>query len=117
MIENALAMAAIVAPCITAGGFAHRAAAKAIFRGAVLRWHEAGSGAAVSQTTLSYGQTIDTRQPRKGMFFPSELDQLLKLCRPAGEDAGAAFAIDTFPPAAPRLYAREAFERDVDTTF
>lgn len=28
MIEDALAMAAVVAPCITAGGFAHRAAAK-----------------------------------------------------------------------------------------
>lgn len=115
MIEDALAMAAVVAPCITADGFAHRAAAKAIVRGAVLRWHEAGSGAVVSQTTMSYGQTIDTRQPRKGMFFPSEIDALKRLCRPADEDRGAAFSIDTFPPAAPRLSAREAFERDVDT--
>jgi hypothetical protein len=60
MIEDALAMAAVVAPCITAGGFAHRAAAKAIVRGAILRWIEAGSGAVVTQSTMSYGQTIDS---------------------------------------------------------
>ncbi|OBK44839.1 hypothetical protein A5656_05435 [Mycobacterium gordonae] len=114
MIEDALAMAAVVAPCITAGGFAHRAAAKAIVRGAILRWHEAGSGAVQTQTTMSYGQTIDTRQPRKAMFFPSEIDQLKKLCR--SDDEGGAFSLDLFPPAAPRLSASEEFERDVDTT-
>ncbi|MGP4054284.1 hypothetical protein ACTWP6_05585 [Mycobacterium sp. 4D054] len=114
MIEDALAMAAVVAPCITADGFAHRAAAKAIVRGAILRWHEAGTGAAVTQSSQSYSQTLDTRQPRKGMFFPSEIGQLQKLCR-AGDDGGA-FSIDMFPLAAPRLSAREAFERDADTT-
>ena len=114
MIEDALAMAVVVAPCITAGGFAHRAAAKAIVRGAILRWHEAGSGAVVTQSTMSYGQTIDTRQPRRGMFLRSELDALKQMCRPA-DDTGGAFAIDLFPPAAPRLSAAEEFERDVDT--
>lgn len=92
------------------------AAAKAIVRGATLRWHEAGRGAVVSQTTMSYGQTIDTRQPRKAMFFPSEIDTLKQLCRPADDDGGA-FAIDLFPPAAPRLSAHETFERDLDTTW
>lgn len=113
MIDDALAMAAVVAPCITAGGFAHRAAAKAIVRGAVLRWHEAGSGAVVTQSTMSYGQTIDTRQPRRGMFLRSEIDDLRKMC--AGDDTGGAFEINLFPPAGPRLSAREEFERDVDT--
>lgn len=115
MIEDALAMAAVVAPCITAGGFAHRRSAKAILRGAILRWHEAGSGAVQTQTTMSYGQTIDTRQRPKVMFFPSEFGALRRLCRPAS-DTGGAFSIDLFPSPAPRLSARQQFEHDLDTT-
>ena len=75
MIEDALGMAAVVAPCITAGGFAHRRAAKAVLRGAILRWHEAGTGAVVSQTTAVTRRRSTTGQPRKAMFFPSEIDQ------------------------------------------
>lgn len=97
MIEDALGMAEVVAPCITGEGFAHWRAAKAILRGAILRWHEAGSGAAVTQTGGIYGQTVDTRQPRKAMFFPSEIDQLQKLCR--SDDAGGAYSIDMLPTA------------------
>jgi hypothetical protein len=115
MIEDALGMAAVVAPCITADGFAHRRAAKAILRGAILRWNEAGNGAATTKTAGIYGQTVDTRHPRKGMFFPSEIEQLQKLCR-ADDDTGGAFAINLFP-AAPRLSARQLFERDIDTTW
>lgn len=70
MIEDALGMAAVVAPCITAGGFAHRRAAKAVLRGAILRWHEAGTGAVVSQTTGSYSQTIDNRAAAEGDVLP-----------------------------------------------
>jgi hypothetical protein len=114
MIEDALGMAELVAPCITKPGFAHRRAAKAILRGAILRWHEAGSGAAVTKNAGIYGQTVDTRQPRKAMFFPSELDQLRKLCR-TDDDNGGAFAIDLIPSSTPRLSARQLFERDLDT--
>lgn len=96
MIEDALGLAEIHAPCINDPEFAHRRAAKAILRGAILRWHEAGAGAAVSKTAGIYGQTVDTRQPRKAMFFPSEIDQLKKLCRPEGADDGA-FSIDLLP--------------------
>ena len=116
MIEDALGMVEVVAPCITADGFAHRRAAKAILRGAILRWHEAGNGAIVSQTSGMYGQTVDNRQPRKAMFFPSEIDQLRKLCR-SDDDNGGAFSIDLFPSAVPRLSARQLFECDADTTW
>ncbi|AYD84594.1 head-to-tail adaptor [Mycobacterium phage Paito] len=96
MIEDALGMAEVHAPCINDPGFAHRRAAKAILRGAILRWHEAGAGAAVTKNAGIYGQTVDTRQPRKAMFFPSEIDQLRKLCRP-DDDNGGAFSIDLLP--------------------
>lgn len=111
MIEDALGMAEVVAPCITADRFAHRRAAKAILRGAILRWHEAGAGAATTKTAGIYGQTVDTRQPRKAMFFPSEIDQLQKLCR-LDDDAGGAYFVDLLPRA-PRLSARQGFERDI----
>lgn len=99
MCEDALSQAVYHAPCITQPGFAHRGMVKSILRGAILRWHEAGTGAVQSQTTLSYGQTIDTRQPRKAMFYPSEIEQLKALCR-SDDDSGGAFAIDTLPAAA-----------------
>lgn len=111
MCEDALAQAVFHAPCIADPSFMYRAAAKAILRGAILRWNEAGTGAVQSHTTLSYGQTIDTRQPRKAMFFPSEIDQLKKLCRT--DDEGGAFSFDTLPTT-PRLSARQQFERDLD---
>jgi hypothetical protein len=96
MIEDALGMAEVHAPCINAPEFAHRRAAKAILRGAILRWHEAGAGAAVTKNAGIYGQTVDTRQPRKAMFFPSEIDQLRKLCRP-DDDNGGAYSVDLLP--------------------
>ncbi|WP_428339986.1 hypothetical protein [Mycobacterium sp.] len=112
MIEDAIGMAEIVAQCITTEGFAHRRAAKAILRGAILRWNEAGAGAATTQTAGIYGQTVDTRQQRRAMFFPSEIDQLQKLCR--GDNDGGAYSIDLFPQRGPRPSARQHFECDLD---
>jgi hypothetical protein len=79
-------MAVLAAPCITAEGFANGAAVKAILRGAVLRWNDAGSGALQAQTAGPFGQTLDTRQERRGMFWPSEIVQLQSLC--AGAEGG-----------------------------
>jgi hypothetical protein len=92
MIDDALALAARVAPCINDDTFAYDAAAKAILRGAILRWNEAGTGAMQQQTAGPYGMTVDTRQQRKGMFWPSEIEQLQDLCK--GEETSGAFAID-----------------------
>lgn len=80
MIEDAEAMAVLAAPCITAEGFAYATAVKAILRGAVLRWHDSGSGALQSQQAGPFGQALDTRQERRGMFWPSEIVALQSLC-------------------------------------
>ena len=97
MCEDALGQAEIFAPCIFEPGFAKRRAAKSVLRGAILRWNEAGAGAAVTHNAGIYGQTVDTRQPRRAMFYPSEIEALQKLCR-RPEDTGGAFSIDLLPP-------------------
>lgn len=93
MIDDALALAARVAPCITDLNFEYADAAKAVIRGAILRWNEAGTGALQQQQVGPFGQTLDTRQQRRGMFWPSEIEQLQDLCR--GEAPTGAFDIDT----------------------
>ncbi|MGH6979062.1 MAG: hypothetical protein ACRED4_07205 [Brevundimonas sp.] len=83
MIEDAEAMALLAAPCINTEGFAYATAVKAILRGAILRWNEAGTGALQSQNAGIFGQTVDTRQERRGMFWPSEIVALQSLCADA----------------------------------
>lgn len=92
MIDDAMALAARVAPCITTAEFTHEAAAKAILRGAVLRWNDSGTGAVTQQAAGPFSQTLDTRQTRRSMFWPSEISELQKLCR---EGSASAFTIDT----------------------
>lgn len=98
MITDAVARAALVAPCILEADFAHAGAAKAIIRGAIIRWHESGSGAlsqeAIAKGPFSHSQTVDTRSPHKGLFSPDEIDELKSLC---GTTGGGAFSIDTAP--------------------
>lgn len=96
MIEDAMALAELVAPCIVTADFAFTKAAKAILRGAILRWHEAGTGATIQQSAGPFAQSIDTKQQRRGMFWPAEIEQLQNLCK--GSDAGSGvFSIDTAP--------------------
>jgi hypothetical protein len=80
MIDDAEAMALLAAPCIAVDGFAYGSAVKAILRGAVLRWNDSGSGALQAQQAGPFGQTLDTRQERRGMFWPSEIVSLQSLC-------------------------------------
>lgn len=98
MIDDALALAARVAPCITEATFEHDAAARAILRGAVLRWNDTGTGALTQQGAGPFQMSVDTRQTRRGMFWPSEIRQLQELCRD-GNPQGQAFSIDTTPAA------------------
>lgn len=84
MIDDAEAMAVLVAPCISADDFAYAGAVRAILRGAVLRWNDAGTGALSAQTAGPFGQTLDTRQERRGMFWPSDIEQLQGLCAGTG---------------------------------
>lgn len=102
MIADAEAMAALAAPCITDLEFqadpSRIAAIKAVLRAALLRWHESGSGAVTQQTAGPFGQTIDTRQTRRGMFWPSEIAQLRDMCAAfTNSTAGNAFELDTMP--------------------
>lgn len=93
MIADAMALAAQIAPCILDEDFAHPAAAKAIIRGAILRWNEAGTGAMQSTTAGPFSSTVDTRVTRRGMFWPSEISDLQRLCSSSG--GTRAFAVDT----------------------
>ena len=102
MIEDALATAEMVAPCIFDEEFAHPGAAKAILRGAVLRWNDSGTGAVTQVSGGPFQQTIDTRTARRSMFWPSEIVDLQKLCGIQRE--GKAFTIDTTPPAAAQAH-------------
>lgn len=97
MIVDALAMASApwVAPCVTETDFEYPAQAKAIIRGAILRWNDAGSGAVTQLSAGSFQQTIDNRTERKRMFWPSEITDLQRLC--GAQRTGRAFTIDTTP--------------------
>lgn len=100
MIADAVAIATRAAPCLSEDPSpltdADLAAVKAILRGAVLRWNDAGTGAVQSQAAGPFSQTLDTRQHRRSMFWPSEITQLQDLCG-AARTAGGAFSIDTTP--------------------
>lgn len=99
MIDDAMALAARVAPCITAADFAYEAAARAIIRGAILRWNEAGTGAMQAQTAGPFGMTVDTRQQRRGMFWPSEIAELQALCGASANVYTVSLAVpDPLPP-------------------
>lgn len=99
MIDDATALALRVAPCLSSDDFEFADAAKAILRGAILRWNDSGSGALSQQGAGPFQVTYDTRQERRSLFWPSEIDQLQDLCRD-GDLQGAAFTIDTTPAAA-----------------
>lgn len=94
MIDDVLARAARVAPCILTDDFAYPEAAKAVLRGVVLRWNETGSGALTSETLGDYSYTTDSRvQQRRTLFWPSEVEELQNLCK--GDVDAGAFSIDT----------------------
>jgi hypothetical protein len=107
MIADAIALATQFAPCLTSDEVtdAQLAAAKAVLRAAVLRWNDTGTGAVTSQTAGPYGQTVDTRQPRRTLFWPSEITALQRICQ--GADDGSAFAVDT--AAAPQVVQPTSF--------
>lgn len=106
MIVDAMAMAKLVAPCIgdTDLDEGKAAAAKAIIRGAILRWHEAGQGGRSQHVQtigpFSESQTFDTRQRRRSMFWPSEIEQLQDICKKPEDEGGGAWGYDTLGAAA-----------------
>lgn len=104
MISSALARAARVAPCINDSTLSadHVEAFKSILRDAILRWNDSGSGAFQQRTqtagSFSLGETYDTRQPRRSLFWPSEVEEMQAICKEhAGEEKSGAFSVDTAP--------------------
>lgn len=95
MIEDATAEAALVAPCILGDTLTatEQAAAKSVIRGAILRWNDAGAGG-ISTQSVAGPITETVSGVRKGMFWPSEIRKLRRLC---GTASGRAFSIDTTP--------------------
>lgn len=96
MVADALAIASVVAPCINSDEFTNTAAAKAIIRGAILRWNDQANSAATQLVAGPY-QMAGNSQPRRSMFFPSEITDLQNLC--AGNTNRQAFTVDSYPVA------------------
>lgn len=96
MIVDALALAARVAPCINDEDFAYEDAAKAILRGAILRWNDASTGGAtVTALTAGPQQIQFAAEPRKSLLWPSENAALARLC--SEYSARTAYTVDTTP--------------------
>jgi hypothetical protein len=96
MITDAIATANLHAPGITKlDEELKRDAAKAILRGAILRWHAAGDGGVTTQQQTSgpYTETVTVDPRRTGMFYPSEIEHLRKLVKPPAK----AFSFDLSP--------------------
>lgn len=95
MIADAEATAILTAPCLTDLEDAQKlGAVKAILRAAILRWHDAGTGAVQQVSAGPFQQSIQV-QARRSLFWPSEIEQLQGLCKTGGGDK--AFAVDTAP--------------------
>jgi hypothetical protein len=89
-------LAARIAPCIHEADFAYPDAAKAIIRGAILRWNDSGAGVRTQETVGPFSQLLDQSQNKRGRFWPSEIVDLEKLCRSSSMMSGA-FTVDTAP--------------------
>lgn len=101
MIDDALAMASLAAPCINDVDFTYPDAAKAIIRSAILRWDEQGAAGRI-QVTDSMGpfsHAESYQQPvRRALFSAPEIQQLQALCK--SSQAGRAFEVDSTPAGA-----------------
>lgn len=96
MVADAIAQATLVAPCLsdeTSLTDLQVAQAKSVLRQAVLRWQEAGAGVVTQQAVGPFQQSLDTRQTRRAMFWPSEISTLQKICKTDRD--GGVFSVDT----------------------
>lgn len=103
MIDDAVAQAILVAPCLADEDsltVPQKAAVKAILRRSILRWNEAGNGGVTTrqQTAgpFSGSESVSTNTSR-GLFWPVEIEQLQAICAQVTGGSGAAFVIDTAP--------------------
>ena len=100
MIGDAEAQAIMVAPCLSDPDELtehQQAAVKAIMRSALLRWNDAGSGAFTQQTAGPFSVSVDNRQTRRSLFWPTEIEQLQQICAAVTGATSGAFSVDTAP--------------------
>lgn len=100
MIKDAEALAVLAAPCISSAEFAARPdladALRAVLRRAIIRWHEGGVGAVQQSGAGSFQQTTMPTSP-KGLFWPSEVVELRRLCTALTGERGGAWSVDLAP--------------------
>lgn len=99
LVEDAVARAARVAPCILDASLSetNEIAARGVIRDAVLRRNDAGSGALQSEDAGPFSKSLDTREPRRVLFWPSEIKELQAICADHNEVASSgAFSVDTW---------------------
>lgn len=96
MIADALALAARVAPCLSDDDLdpADQAAAVAILRGAILRWHDQGSGEG-PQLVAGIFQMNPRGTQRRSLLLPSEIKDLTAIC--GGSGTRKAYSVDMVP--------------------
>lgn len=100
MIEGVEAFALTAVPALAQVTDQHvKVAIRTVLMGAVLRWHEAGTGLLTqrSQTAgvFSQSETHDTRQTRRAILWPSEIQQLRGFVEAKGSRQAGSF--DTAP--------------------
>jgi hypothetical protein len=95
LIDDAEALAMLSAPCLEGNLTEMKIkAVRAILRGTIMRWNDAGNGTTEQQNAGPFGMTT-TPQVRRNSFWPSEITDLQKVCRSAND--GKAYSIDTVP--------------------
>ena len=100
LIDDFTAMAVSIAPCLGTVDAENPLTAvqvravRAVLRGSILRWVESDGGALQQQVAGPFAMTVDTRQQRKGYFWPSEIDTLQSVC--SLDVSSGAFYVDTW---------------------
>lgn len=103
MIADAVAQAILAAPCLAEPDNLNdhqRAAVKSVLRGAILRWDEAGAGGVTQHQQVAgpFSESVTVAAPqRRGLFWPSELEQLEAVCKAVTGATGGAWSINTAP--------------------
>jgi hypothetical protein len=108
MIDDAMAYAAFIAPCILDPRFEYADAAEAIIKQAICDWYDTGTGSVTSQTAGPFGVTIDTRARKNGFFTEKQEEQLKAMCSAGSgtvSGGGSAWGYDTIPTTVQQQHA------------
>lgn len=94
MVEDVLALAIAAVPALAAPTFTNQAAAKAVLRGIVLRWNEAGSASYQAQMAEPPG-SLAPRPARRNSIWDSEIKHLREL---VGQYQGGVYSVSLAGP-------------------